>query len=184
VIYSQRRTPFEAPAAWRLEDGALVRQGKSARSYPLNDLRSARLMRTGRRHGLRTITLRLRFRSGAVVIGSHGFGPRLTYADQTAAFAPFVRALLAQAAVQAPSARYEIGSDRAGGVFVGAAAILGAGLALVLMAAIAADQFTLGLEMAARLAFVLILMLAVWPWLSGLSVRRFDPAAVPPALLP
>lgn len=183
MIYSQRRTPFEAPVEWRLDGDALIRRGKATRSFPLQTLRSARLIASRRRQGPRTLTLRLGFRTGTAVIGSHGFGAGFAYADQTAAFAPFVRALLARAGAEAPDARYEIGSDRAGGVFVGAGAVLGAGLALVLLAAITAGQFTLGLEMAARLAFVLILMVAVWPWLAGLSVRRFDPAAPPLELL-
>jgi hypothetical protein len=184
VIYSQRRTPFEAPAEWRLEDGVLVLSGKAPRAFPLSDLRSARLIPSARRQGLKTVTLRLAFRKGVAAVGSHGFGPKLAYLDQTSAFAPFVRALLLEAQHQAPSARYQVGSERTRGVFFGAGAILAAGLVLVLMAAIAAGELTLGLEMAARLSFVLIVMLAIWPWLSGLNVRRFDPGAPPPELLP
>jgi hypothetical protein len=36
----------------------------------------------------------------------------------------------------------------------------------------------------ARFAFVLLLMLAVAPWLPGAQARRFDPRAVPQDLLP
>ena len=50
-------------------------------------------------------------------------------------------------------------------------ALCAAGAAAVLLSAAVMGAFALGLALASRLAFVLILALAVWPWL-----QRRNPA--------
>ena len=182
--YTVRRTPFGPPTTWRLDGGVLTEQGRKTRHWPLADLRSVRILRTNTRRSADTRVLRLTFGARTVSIGSHSLTGRLTITDQTQVFAAFARAVCEQAAHHAPRARFEAGGARIGGIFAGAVAIFGVGLVLVLAATITAGAFTLGLELATRLAFVLILMLAAWPWIGELDRRSFDPKAVPRELLP
>lgn len=184
MIYTVRRLPFGPPTTWRIEDGVLIENGRKARRWPLDTLRSARIERSDPRRGTGARTLRLAFRNRLVSVGSHSFTGPLAIADQTPQFAAFARAVCAQGITHAPQAQFTSGGGMIGGVFASAAAILGVGLILVVMATLTAGAVTLGLEIAARLAFVLILMLAVWPWLSTLNRRAFNPLAVSRELLP
>lgn len=170
------------PVLWRLEGDVLVEEGPKARRLPLSTLRAANLSQEAR--GLGRRILRLTFARAVVRIPSHSFDKPLSLADQSAAFAEFARQLLAAAAQAAPAARFETGESKVGRLYIGAAAIIAAGLALTLLASLVADAPALGVEMAARLSFVLLLMFAAWPWIGSLGVRPFDPRAVPQDLLP
>jgi hypothetical protein len=185
VSYTVRRGLFDKPAAWRLDGDVLVesRDGKD-KAWPLEGLRAARLVAGTNRYVPGERILRLSFRKGSVGVSSHSVMGLAQYRDQGEAFSDLVREVCARASLVAPTARFEGGANRGAGLFVGAAAILGCGIVMLLLGAVAARQWALGAELVARFSFVLLLMLAVAPWLPGAQARRFDPRAVPPDLLP
>ncbi len=181
--YAARPGPIGKVLTWRLEGDTLVEDGARTRRLPLSDLRAANLSRESR--GLQRRVLRLDFGAGRLIrIPSLSFERALAPQDRSPAFAAFVRRLLAAAAARSAGARFETGESRLARLYAGAAAILGVGLVLTLMAALVADAAALGVELAARLAFVLLLMLAAWPWVVRAGVRSFDPLAIPRELLP
>lgn len=98
-------------------------------------------------------------------------------------FSPLVRAIAEMAADLAPRARFATAGLELGEAFVWTMGLLGVGAAVLLVASIGAGAAALGVALAARLVFVLILMLAVLPWLKG-RAAALDPRAIPPALLP
>jgi hypothetical protein len=183
--YVVRPGPFRKYAAWRLADGVLVQgeDGRADRAWPLSSLRALRLAPGTNRYVPDETVLRLAFRRGAVSLGSHSFHRVGEYENQTQTFTPFVRALCVEAARLAPKARFESGSARVAGVFLGAMMLLGAGVVLLLLVALRAGASGLGLDLAARLGFGLLLMMAIQPWLSGAGVHRFDPLAPTPGAL-
>jgi hypothetical protein len=185
VTYTVRRGLFDKAATWRLEGDALIesRDGKD-KAWPLEGLRVARLVAGTNRYVPGERILRLSFRKGGVGISSHSVAGLAQYRDQGETFSDFVREVCEAAGVAAPKARFEGGTNRGAGLFIGAAAILGCGIVLLLIGAVAARQWGLGAELVARFVFVLLLMLAVAPWLPGAQARRFDPRAVPSDLLP
>lgn len=185
MSYTVRRGLFDKPATWRVDGDALIesRQGKD-KAWPLATLRVARLVAGTNRYVPGERILRLSFRKGGVGISSHSAEAIGRYRDQSDAFSDLVRDICETAGVAAPTARFEHGSRRGAGLFIGAAAILGCGIVLVLLGTIAARQWALGAELVARFAFVLLLMLAVAPWLPGAQARRFDPRDLPTDLLP
>jgi len=185
VKYTLRRGPLAPVVTWRLTDDALIerRGGKPERRLLLADLKSARVVPGANRYVPGERVLRLTFAKASTAISSHGFEGLALYRDQGAVFGAFVRAVLVQAAGMATSAKYEIGAARGAGMLAGAAAILAAGVVIVLIAAIAGRQWALGLELSARLGFVLLLMIAVAPWLRRERSRIFDPASPPADLL-
>jgi hypothetical protein len=178
VIYAVRRRPCGPQTVWRLEDGPRPRR------WPLADLRSLRIETPPKSRALTGRIARLGFPRHGLSLGSHSFGAGFSVLDQTADFTTFVRALCAEAAVRAPRARFEAGGARIAGIFAGAVAIFTVGLVVVVLATVTAGAYTLGLELGARLAFVLILLVAAWPWLSRLDRRGFDPLNAPHELLP
>ena len=183
--YTVRPGPFRKYAAWRLADGVLIQgeDGRADRAWPLSTLRALRLAPGTNRYVPDETILRLIFRRGAVSLGSHSFHRLGEYENQSQAFTPFVRALCAEAARLAPKARFEAGSGRVAGVFLGAMALLGIGVLLLLLVALRAGASGLGLDLAARLACGLLLMVAIQPWISGAGVHRFDPLAPTPSAL-
>jgi len=185
VNYTLRRGPLAPVVTWRLTDDALIEQrgGKPERRLPLADLKSARVAPGANRYVPGERVLRLSFPKTSIAISSHGFEGLALYRDQGAVFGAFVRAVLVQAAAKAPGAQYEVGAARGAGMLAGAAAILAAGVLIVLVAAIVGRQWALGLELSARLGFVLLLMIAVAPWLRRERRHSFDPASPPADLL-
>jgi hypothetical protein len=185
VTYTVRRGLFDKPATWRLDGDTLIEnRGGKAKAWRLADLRVARLVAGTNRYVPGERILRLSFRKGGAAISSHSVVGVAQFRDQGEDFAEFVREVCDAAGLAAPMARFEGGSNRGAGLFVGAAAILGCGIVLVLLGAIAARQWALGAELVARFTFVLLLMLAVAPWLPGAQARRFEPRAIPADLLP
>ena len=181
MIYAARARPWARRVEWRLADETLTGAG---RTYPLTELRGVRIARGDGRYAPDALMVRLIFRRGAVALSSLSFRDRLSPTDQAPELAAFTRSLLDAAARLAPRARYETGAAMFPGLFVGAGAILAVGVLLVLMATVTAGAYALGVELAARLSFALMLMLAAWPWVGGMGVRRFDPGSIPPGLLP
>ena len=183
MIYQVRRGALTRASTWRLEDGVLIEEGARSGRYALSSLKRARLAQGADRLAPGARILMLSFGRRRVFIGSSSYAGLTHRIDQTETFAPFVRAVLAQAATAAPKARYALSGDLRLGVYGGVLAILGAGLVLTLAATLAAGQVRLGVDLAARMSFALILMLTPLPWLDRLGRRTFDPRAVPDELL-
>lgn len=120
----------------------------------------------------------LRFARGRVLIPSHSLAGLGRSADQTPAFTAFVTALSARAATAAPKARFRRGGFHLHESFLWAGVLLAVGVLALLVFALTTGSAALGLALAARLAFVLILMLAVLPWLKR-DGGVFDPLNIP-----
>ena len=125
----------------------------------------------------------LQFAKGRCVIASHSWIGPGRFDDRLERFSPFVRAVAAAAADQAPRARFTTAGVEVGEAFLWTMGLLGIGAVVLLAASISAGAASLGVALAARLVFVLILMLAVMPWVKE-RTTTLDPRAIPPALLP
>lgn len=185
TAYAVRQGAFRGETTWRLTEGALIESqaGRRERVWPFSALRLIRIAPGANRYVPGETVMRMVFRRGAVNIGSHSFRGLALYEDQSRAFATWVRAVCAEAARTAPGARFEAGVIWTGGVFLGAMVLLGAGVAALLVVSLSTGASALGLDLAARLSFGLMLMIAVQPWLSAAGSRRFDPAAIPAEVL-
>lgn len=125
----------------------------------------------------------LQFARGRCVVPSHSWRGPGRFDDRTDTYSSFVRALVAQAADHAPRARFATAGLEVGEAFLWTIGLLGIGTVVLLVTSISAGAATLGIALAARLVFVLILMLAALPWLKG-RTGALDPAALPEDLLP
>lgn len=183
--YTVRRSALEKPLAWSLEDGDLVRRrdGAPDRRWALSGLRRVTIGKGGNRYAPGRTVARLTFRDGAVQIGSHGFSGLGRFDDQSTAFAAFVREVCAQGAVAAPTTRFDTGAPTIQGMMFGTGALLAGGAVVILLSSLMSGMFGLGIEIAARLFFVLCLMLAFAPWIGDARASRFDPKAIPPEVL-
>ncbi len=183
--YAVRQGAFRQETTWSLTEDALVESqaGRRERVWPFSALRLVRIAPGTNRYVPGETVMRMVFRRGALNIGSHSFRGLARYEDQSRAFTAWVRAVCAEAARTAPHARFEAGVAWASGVFLGAMVLLGLGVAALLAVSLTPGANGLGLDLAARLSFGLLLMIAVQPWLSAAGSRRFDPAAIPADLL-
>jgi len=124
----------------------------------------------------------LRFPRGRTLIISHSWAGPGQFEDRTASFAAFVRALGRQAADSAPDARFGATGVAMQDAFLWTGGLLGGGALALVLFAISAGAADMGIAMAARLVFLLILMFAVTPWLRPAS-PRLDPRDLPSGLL-
>lgn len=118
-----------------------------------------------------------------MTIVSHGWRGPGRFEDHTDSYSPLVRALAARLADLAPGARVAAaGLDGQGGMSwtIG---LLGAGVVALLVFSLMAGTAGLGVSLAARLLFALILIFAVTPWLKP-RVAGLDPRDLPRALAP
>lgn len=154
--------------------------GPKARRFALAELRVLRL--SGLPNSPRRAVV-LQFARGRSVIPSHSWRGPGRFDDRMQTFSPLVRALAARAADLTPRARFATAGLELGEAFLWTMGLLGIGAAVLLVASITAGAATLGVALAARLVFVLILMLAAMPWLKG-GGATFEPRAIPRDLLP
>jgi hypothetical protein len=178
--YSARTAPFQPETVWALEDGALVEtRGTRVRRLPLAGLTRFRLAAPEK--GARRRLLALKFGRERVYIGSQSYKAPGVFEDRLADFSPFARELAAVAA-EASGARFTLARIEARPALTGVIGLLSVGALVVLIASLSAGMAAVGVDMAARMAFVLILLLAVLPWLS--KGDAFDPFDPPRDLLP
>lgn len=164
-----------------LEGDALVeRSDKRERRWALTDLR---LFRLAGLPGSPRRAVVLQFAPGRCVIPSHSWRGPGRFDDRMTTFSPLVRAIADAAADLAPRARFATAGLELGEAFGWTIGLLGVGVIVLLAASIGAGATSLGVALASRLLFVLILMLAVKPWLGG-RTATLDPRAIPSALLP
>ncbi|MBU4436128.1 MAG: hypothetical protein KKC14_17150 [Alphaproteobacteria bacterium] len=179
--HSARLAPFQPETVWTLRDGTLVEtRGLKVRGFPLSALTRFRLAAAPK--GGRRRVLQLSFgRETMVIIAQSYVGPGRAE-DRLDGFSAFVRALARQAADAAPRAQFALARIEARPALTWVAGFLGVGVVALLASSVSAGMAGVGVDMAARMGFVLILLLAALPWLS--RGDAFDPRDPPRDLLP
>lgn len=179
--HSARLAPFQPETVWALKDGTLLEtRGTRVRGFPLSALTQYRLAASP--HGGRRRVLQLRFGRARVVIIAQSYVAPGRTEDRLEGFSAFARALSRQAADAAPAARFTLARIEARPALTWVAGFLAIGVAALLASSLGAGMAAVGIDMAARMAFVLILLLGVLPWLS--RGDAFDPRDPPRDLLP
>jgi hypothetical protein len=152
VTYAARLSPLQGETVWTLEKSAIVeRRTGRERRFPLAELRG--VTRAGR-------GAVLQFQRRRVTIPALTYGGAMRPLDQTDTFEAFLAALsdaVPDRPIRRPSPNAEAVLWIMGLMAVGAAAVL--------FAAGVAGAWLLGVALAARLVFVVIIGAAVLPWL-------------------
>lgn len=186
IAHSARLAPFQPETVWTLEVGTLVEtRGKVVRRFPLSALTRYRLAapppsRNG--DGGRRRALLLTFGRRRLVIASQSYVAPGRFEDRLESFSTLARALAAVGADLSPRARFGLARFQARTALTWIMGLLAFGAAAMLLFSISAGMVAVGLDMAARAAFVLILMIAALPWLN--RTADFDPHDPPHDLLP
>lgn len=181
ISHRARLTPFQPETVWTLDAGTLTEtRGKIVRRFPLSSLTRYRL--AAATDGSRRRVLTLSFGRAKVVMTAQSYAGPGRFEDRLASFATLARALAAVGADLSPRARFGVARLRARTALTWVMGLLGLGIAAMLLFSLTAGMAGVGIDMAARMAFVLILMLAVLPWLS--RGADFDPHDPPADLLP
>lgn len=186
VTHRARLAPFQPETVWTLEAGTLVEtRGKVVRRFPLTSLTRYRLAasppsKTG--EPSRRRALLVTFGRRRVVIASQSYVGPGRFEDRLESFSTLARALAAVGADLSPRARFGLAKFQARTALTWVMGLLAFGAASMLLFSLSAGMVAVGVDMAARMAFVLILMLAALPWLNrGVD---FDPHDPPKDLLP
>lgn len=153
------------------------------RRWPLASLKRAEIGRAERGWATGERRLALTFAGGRVALTSASYDGLAARRDQGDAFAAFAGALLAQAAAAAPDARFLRAAPPFAMSLIWICGLLGAGAAIVAGFGAMSGAAALGLDLGARLTFVLLLLASLWPWLGDERRRAFDPIAPAPDLL-
>jgi hypothetical protein len=181
-----RTAPFQPETVWTLEAGTLVEtRGKVVRRFPLSSLTRYRLAAPPKNKngdGSHRRALLLTFGRPRLVITSQSYVGPGRYEDRLASFSTLARALAAVGADLSPRAKFGLAKFRARAALTWVMGLLAFGAAAMLLFSLSAGMVAVGVDMAARMSFVLILMFAVLPWLNrGVD---FDPHDPPKDLLP
>jgi hypothetical protein len=187
VRHSARLAPFQPETVWTLEGAELVeRRGPREQRFPLSDLTVFRLAKP--REGGRRRVLTLAFGRRKTILTAQSYAGPGRFEDRLASFSLFARAVAAVAADLAPpgkagSARFELAgvmAPREGLTWV--MGLLAFGTAVMLLFAFSPGMGGVAIAIAARMAFLLILLAAALPWLG--RGQGLDPHALPEDLLP
>jgi hypothetical protein len=180
--HSARLSPFQPETIWTLEGAELVeRRGPREQRYPLSALTAFRLAKP--REGGRRRVLTLAFGRRKTILTAQSYLGPGRFDDRLASFSLFARAVAAVAADLAPRARFELAgvmAAREGLTWV--MGFLAFGTVVMLLFAFTPGMLAISIEIAARMAFLLILLAAVLPWLG--RGQGLDPHALPEELLP
>lgn len=180
IRHGARLSPLQPETVWSLEAGTLVEaRGKAERRFPLATLTRYRLSadRDGRRR-----SLLLTFGRRRIVIVSQSYQGPGRFEDRLASFSTLARAIAAVGADLSPKARFGVARLEARAALIGMIALTGFGAAATLLFALTAGMAAVGIDMTARMAFVLLLLLAALPWVG--AGPDFDPLDPPSDLLP
>nr|WP_295109372.1 hypothetical protein [uncultured Caulobacter sp.] len=181
VSHSARLAPFQPETVWTLDAGALTEtRGKIVRQFPLSAL--TRYSLAADKNGGRRRSLLLTFGRRRLVIASQSYVAPGRFEDRLTSFSTLARALAAVGADLAPRAKFGTAGFQVREAFTWVIGLLAFGAAAMLMFSLTAGMAAVGIEMAARMSFVLILMLAALPWLN--RGAAFDPHDPPTDLLP
>jgi hypothetical protein len=185
--HSARLAPFQPETVWTLEGAELVeRRGPREQRFPLSTLTAFRLARP--REGGRRRVLTLVFGRRKTILTAQSYAGPGRFEDRLSSFSLLARAVAAVASDLAPQsgrggARFELAgvmAAREGLTWV--MGLLGFGTLVLLLLAFTPGMMGVAVAIAARMAFVLILLAAVLPWLG--RGEGLDPHALPDDLLP
>jgi hypothetical protein len=180
-VHAARLAPLRPETTWRLDGDILIETtGKSERRWPLASARSLTLAPPG--PGGRCAAW-LAFPRGRATLVSHSWSGPGRFEDRSDSFGPFVRALAARLAEVAPGARVAAAGQSGLGGVTWTIGLLGAGVAALLVFSLLSDTAGLGVSLAARLLFALIMIFAVTPWLRP-PPPALDPRDLPRSLTP
>lgn len=186
ISHSARIAPFQPETVWTLDAGTLTEtRGKITRRFPLSSLSRYRLAtapRTERGDGGHRRVLTLTFGRAKLVMTSQSYAGPGRYEDRLAGFSTLARAVAAVGADLSPRASFGVARLQARTALTWIMGLLAFGAAAMLLFSLTAGMTGVGLDMAARMSFVLLLMLAALPWLS--RGADFDPHDPPSDLLP
>ena len=180
IAFSARLAPFQPETVWTLEAGTLIEtRGKLERRFALSSLSrySLSLAPDGRRRVLLVVFGRRR-----LLIPSQSYAGPGRFEDRLAAFSVLARAIAAVGADLSPRARFGLARLEARTALTFVMGLLAFGAAATLLFSLTAGMAAVGVDMASRMAFILILMVAALPWLS--RPADFDPRDPPADLLP
>jgi hypothetical protein len=167
--YRQRTSLLRATESFSIEGGDLVRRMEGGREtrWPLARLRRAAVARRAIGLQARRLTLQLSFagRRG-VVLTSHSVEGVGRFDDQTVAFKAFCRQLLDRATAEAPHLRLERSGVLTASALWWTIGALACGALVVAGSALAGGATTLGLDLGARLIFLLLLAACLLPWMT------------------
>ncbi|WP_297514785.1 hypothetical protein [uncultured Caulobacter sp.] len=181
VVHSARLAPFQPETVWTLEAGTLVEtRGKVERRFPLASL--TRYSLAAEPDGGRRRSLLVTFGRRRVVIVSQSYLGPGRFEDRLTSFSTLARAIAAVGADLAPRARFGLARLEARTAFTWVMGLTAFGAVATLLFSVSAGMAAVGVDMAARMSFVLILMVAALPWLG--RGRPFDPHDPPSDLLP
>lgn len=181
VSHHARLSPFQPETVWTLEAGTLVEtRGKAERRFALSSLTRYRL--SADQNGGRRRTLLLTFGKRRLVIVSQSYLGPGRFEDRLPGFSTLARAIAAVGADLAPRARFGVARLEARAAFTWVMGLLAFGASATLVFSLTAGMAEVGVDMAARMSFVLILMVAALPWLG--RDPTFDPHDPPADLLP
>jgi hypothetical protein len=179
--HSARLAPFQPETVWTLEAGALVEtRGKVERRFPLSGL--TRYSLATDKTGGRRRSLLLTFGRRRLSIASQSYVGPGQFDDRLTSFSTLARAIAAVGADLAPRARFGLARFEARTALTVVMGLTAFGAAAMLLFSLTAGMASVGIDMAARMSFVLILMFAVLPWLN--RGTPFDPHDPPSDLLP
>lgn len=125
----------------------------------------------------------LAFTGGRATITSHSWAGPGRFDDRSDSFSALVRALAARAADLAPAARFSTAGTDLYGAVTWTVGLLAIGVGVLLVFSLTAGAAGLGVSLAARMLFVLILIFAVTPWLKP-PAPKLDPRDLPRGLVP
>ena len=181
IVHRARTAPFQPETVWTLEAGTLVEtRGKLVRRFQLSSLTRYRLAAST--DGSHRRALLLTFGRPRLVITSQSYVGPGRYEDRLASFSTLARALAAVGADLSPRAKFGLAKFQARAALTWVMGLLALGAAAMLLFSLSAGMVAVGVDMAARMSFVLILMVAALPWLN--RGVEFDPHDPPHDLLP
>ncbi len=181
IEHVARLTPLAAETAWRIEGGALIQsRGKTKATFALADLTRLTLIPAGARRPYPSANLAFGLRR--ITIPSAGFAGR-GVEPRSATFAALIRAIAQQASAASPKARFVM-TDAVDhrSPLLWAIVLIGVGSGVMAMMSVNPAAAGIGLSLAARMAFVGLLLGAALPWM-GTGGREFDPLSIPPGVL-
>jgi hypothetical protein len=180
--HSARLSPFQPETVWMLEGADLVeRRGPREQRFPLSALTAFRLAKP--RDGGRRRALILSFGRRKTILTSQSYLGPGRFDDRLESFSLFARAVAGVASDLAPRARFQLAGAlavRDGLTWV--MGLLAFGTVTMLLLALSPHMAGMAIAIAARMAFLLILLAAVLPWLG--RGQGLDPHALPDDVLP
>ncbi|MBP8247225.1 MAG: hypothetical protein KAX56_10190 [Phenylobacterium sp.] len=158
ISHSARLSPLQGETVWTLDGETLIEtRGRRERRFELARLKSLQSAQGG---------AVLTFARGRLTIPAMSYTRGLRPENRAASFAAFVGAVAAAAAVTTPGARFRNAGAPLAEPLIWMIGLLGGGALLLLLFAATAGAWTLGVALAARLVFVMILATGALPWLN------------------